>query len=57
MAYGDIEFMRRHADQAYYWTRQWQTDEAESFRELAAGNYRTFTNVEDALAWLAEEDN
>lgn len=43
-------------DQAYYWTPEWQTDEAESRRELAAGHGRTFTDARAALAWLDEDD-
>ena len=42
-------------DQAYYWTDEWQNDEAEARAELAAGLGRTFDNVQGAISWLEIE--
>lgn len=42
----------RRADQAYYWTEEWQAGETETLTEIAAGNYRTFDSGVDAVAWL-----
>jgi hypothetical protein len=39
-------------DQAYFWTYDWQRDEAESLADLKAGRARTFDNPQDAVAWL-----
>lgn len=39
-------------DQAYFWTYDWQRDEAESLADLRAGHARTFDNPQDAMAWL-----
>src|SRR5579871_1471717 len=38
--------------QLYYWTREWQEQEAESRKELANGESREFTNATDAIQWL-----
>lgn len=44
-------------DQAYYWTRAWQEDEAEARAEIAAGNARRFSSPGAAIRWLLDEDN
>ncbi len=43
-------------EQAYYWSREWQDAEAESRADYAAGRFRTFTDAEDAIAWLDSDD-
>jgi hypothetical protein len=45
------------AGQAYYWSAQWQTDEAESVHELERGEGRCFDSIEDALAWLRSPED
>jgi hypothetical protein len=42
------------ADEIYYWTAKWQADEAESRRELDAGQGRTFESSADAIRWLLD---
>ena len=44
------------ADQAYYWSAQWQRDEAESLANLKAGNARTFEDPMDAIRHLLSDD-
>ncbi len=44
------------ADQAYYWSAQWQRDEAESLANLKAGNARTFNDPKDAIRHLLSDD-
>jgi len=39
-------------DQLYYWSHQWQDDEAESLRELEEGQGREFGSAAEALRWL-----
>jgi hypothetical protein len=44
-------------DQAYYWTRAWQADEAEALAEIEAGLAHRFTSPIDAIHWLLSEDD
>lgn len=44
------------ADQAYYWSSQWQRDEAETLANLKAGNYETFDDPSDAIRYLLADD-
>jgi hypothetical protein len=44
------------ADQAYYWSSQWQRDEAESLADLRAGRARTFDDPQDAIRHLLSDD-
>jgi len=39
-------------DQRWFWTPEWQAKEEEADKDLAAGRFETFTNVEDAIRWL-----
>ncbi len=43
------------ADQVYYWSRQWQRDEAESLANLKAGRAKTFDNPTDAVRYLLDD--
>ena len=45
------------ADQVYYWSSQWQRDEAESLADLEAGDARTFDNPQDAIRHLLSDDD
>ncbi len=38
--------------QRYFWTRTWQQGEAESVRDIANGDVRTFADPLDAIRWL-----
>lgn len=42
-------------DQSYYWSPEWQADEAESVREIEAGRGLTFTSADAAIQWLQED--
>ena len=44
------------ADQVYYWSAQWQRDEAESLADLKAGRARTFDDPQDAIRHLLSDD-
>lgn len=44
-------------DQLYYWSAKWQADQAESIREIEAGNSRVFNSAADAIRWLASTDD
>ena len=44
-------------DQAYYWTTQWQRDEAEALREIAEGKARRFSSGAAAAEWLVADDD
>jgi len=40
------------ADQLYFWTRGWQTDEAESERARGEGRVRRFDDAGSLIRWL-----
>lgn len=40
------------ADQAWFWTPEWQAMEREADEALARGDYETFDTVEDAIEYL-----
>jgi hypothetical protein len=42
--------------QLYYWTRQWQEDEAAAVAELERGEGRRFKDSREAIRWLLTED-
>jgi len=44
-------------DEAYYWTREWQHDEAEALRELERGEGRVFRDPKDAVRWLRSPED
>jgi hypothetical protein len=43
------------ADQVFYWSSQWQRDEAESLADLKAGHAQTFHNPQDAIRHLLSD--
>lgn len=45
------------ADQAYYWTTRWQTDEQETLASLAAGHGQRFQSADEALRYLFSSDD
>jgi hypothetical protein len=42
-------------DQVYFWSSQWQRDEAESLANLKAGRSKTFDNPTDAVRYLLDD--
>lgn len=44
-------------NEAYYWTREWQHDEAEALRELERGEGRVFHDPKDAVRWLRSPED
>lgn len=44
------------ADQAWYWTKEWQTAEREVREDYAAGRYKTFENADDFVKDLISSD-
>lgn len=44
------------ADQVYFWSSQWQRDEAESLADLKAGRAKTFSGPQDAIRHLLSDD-
>lgn len=40
------------ADQAYYWSIQWQESEQKALADIAAGRTRTFADPTDAVRYL-----
>jgi hypothetical protein len=43
-------------NQLYYWTRAWQSGEAQGLREIAAGESRIFRDGKSAAEWLLSDD-
>jgi hypothetical protein len=39
-------------DQAYYWTDEWQSNEAAAVEETRIGNVQRFDSADDAIRWL-----
>ena len=39
-------------DQRWFWTPEWQAKEEEADKDLAAGRFEVFTNVDDLLRSL-----
>jgi hypothetical protein len=48
-------FIPRH--QAYYWTREWQEDEAKALEELERGEGVIFHNPDEAVRWLMSPED
>lgn len=46
----------RDADQAYFWTQQWQTAEREADHDIAAGRVKTFDTMDDLMMDLMSDD-
>jgi hypothetical protein len=44
------------ADQVYYWSNQWQRDEADSLADLKAGRVKAFADPKDAIRHLLSDD-
>mgnify|MGYP005846590403 CR=1 FL=1 len=42
------------ADQAWFWTAEWQAKEREADEDLAAGRYKDFDTMDDFLADLMD---
>jgi len=40
------------AEQAWFWTREWQAGEKEADEDIAAGKVKTFDRVDDLLEEL-----
>ena len=51
---GEISDGRIDPDQAWFWTREWQTEEREADDDLAAGRATSYASDEDFLAALDE---
>lgn len=44
-------------DQAYFWTKEWQAGERKAEEEIAAGEYKDFTTMDDFLADLFDDES
>lgn len=44
------------ADQAWFWTEEWQKGEKEADEDIRLGNVKSFDNVEDLIAELQSDD-
>lgn len=42
--------------EAYYWSREWQHDEAESLKELDRGEGKIFHDPKEAARWLRSSE-
>lgn len=43
--------------EAYYWTYEWQHDEAEALKELERGEGRVFDDPKEAARWLRSPED
>jgi hypothetical protein len=43
-------------EQAYYWTSEWQEDEAKALEELERGEGMIFYNPAEAVRWLRSSE-
>ncbi len=44
------------ASQEYYWTEEWQKGEREVAEDIRLGRTRSFSSIEDAIAWLDDDE-
>lgn len=44
-------------NEAYYWSREWQSDEAEALQELERGEGKVFHDPREAVRWLRSPEN
>jgi len=44
-------------NEAYYWTHEWQRDEAEALQELERGEGKVFHDPQDAVRWLRSPED
>ena len=44
------------AEEMYYWSESWQTDEGETHESLARGEGRMFNTAKDAIRYLTNQD-
>lgn len=51
-----IPYKRVPLDQAWFWTKEWQSKEQEADEDLAAGRYKDYDTVDDLLEDLHRED-
>lgn len=47
-------FAAKYEDQAYFWTKEWQQDEAEVDYDYAVGNYYEPRDARDLIRWLRD---
>jgi hypothetical protein len=47
-----LGWRREEMDQAWFWTKEWQTRYQEAKADLAEGRFRDFDDIEDLLAEL-----
>jgi hypothetical protein len=43
--------------QTYYWTPEWQRNEAEAVEEIRSGEARRFASTDDAIRWLLSAED
>jgi hypothetical protein len=44
-------------DQLYYWTDEWQANEALAIEEIRTGKARVFDNADEAIKWLMSAEH
>lgn len=47
-----LEALRAAAEQAYFWTQEWQEKERAADLDIAKGRVRTFDTIEDMIEFL-----
>ncbi len=43
--------------QAWYWTKEWQERERRADEDIAAGRFKEFDNIDDALKYLHGDED
>ena len=44
-----LSLVKEDADQAYFWSKQWQAGEQQADRDIAAGHVKTFDTMDDLI--------
>ena len=51
-----LSLVKDDADQAYFWSKQWQAGEEQADRDIAAGHIKTFDTMDDLISDLMSDD-
>lgn len=51
-----LSLVKEDADQAYFWSKQWQAGEQQADRDIAAGHVKTFDTMDDLINDLISDE-
>jgi hypothetical protein len=51
-----LSLVKEDADQAYFWSKQWQAGEQQADDDIATGHIKTFDTMDDLISDLMSDD-